>query len=603
MRKKQTPFPAAFLGTLFLSGLVGAQTLRFAVIADPHVGADGAADGLRTVVEAVKAQPGIRFVVLDGDLTEKGRDDEFAEFKSILAGLTISAHVLPGNHDLHWMGYGGEGFRTALGESRFVFQEGGSAFIGLGAGDLGHFAPDDLEWLAEAVRRLPPEMDLFFFVHDPPAMIDNWDRARNTLLPHRIIVISGHVHAESKQDEGGIPVFTVRAALAGAGRPGFDVFEIGPDAVTAESIVDGRPSPAWGRLLKAEWKSAPAVSPAAPTVKSARVLWKADLKTRLLAGPANDGKLVFLADLFGRIHCFDVKGSLRWTYEGRSPFMSRPVIFKKLLYAASSDGRMMKFDAESGRLAASAEFAERFTAPLVAYEDKQVKVPRLLAGTASGRLICVNLFNMTDVWTSAAAKGAIQSSPLVTGGKAIFGAWDGAAHAVDIESGRELWRWTENDNFYYSPAGSAPAAAAGRVFFSCPDGFVSAVDQADGRTVWRVNAEGWESLAVSSDGRNVLVKGRSGGFSFLDAASGALLKKVGPVPGGTDLFPNEPIEDGGRIYFGTQHGLVCEIDAAGALRPILDLGPGAVHTLIALGGGSYLAANVDGLLVAFEPLR
>ncbi|MGD0782509.1 MAG: PQQ-binding-like beta-propeller repeat protein, partial [Candidatus Aminicenantales bacterium] len=527
MRKTHISFPAAILGTLFLSGLLGAQTLRFAVIADTHVGEDGAADGLRTVVEAVKAQPGIRFVVLDGDLTEKGRDDEFAEFKAILAGLTVPAHVLPGNHDLHWMGYGGEGFRTALGESRFVFQEGGAAFVGLGAGDLGHFAPDDLEWLAEAIRRLPPDLDLFFFVHFPPSMIDNWDRARNILCPHRIIVISGHVHADSKREEGGVPVFTVRAALAGTGRPGFDVFEIGSDAVTAESIVDGRPSPAWGQIRKTEWKSASSAAPAAPLAGSARVLWKTDLKTRLLAGPVSDGKLVFLADLFGRIHCFDAKGSLRWTYEGRSPFISRPVVFKKLLYAASSDGRVMKLDADSGRLAASADFPDRFTAPLAAYEDKQVKVPRLLAGTASGRLICINLFNMTDVWTSDAAKGAIQSRPLVAEGKAIFGAWDGGAHAVDIETGRELWRWTENDNFYYSPAGSAPAAAAGRVFFSCPDGFVSAVDQASGRTIWRVNAESWESLGVSADGRKVLVKSRPGGISFLDAASGALLKNVG----------------------------------------------------------------------------
>jgi outer membrane protein assembly factor BamB len=603
MRKQRASFSATFLGTLLLAGLVGAQTVRFAVIADTHIGADGAADGLRAIVEAVKAQPGIRFVVLDGDLTEKGMDGEFAEFKSILAGLAVPARVLPGNHDLHWMGYGGGGFRQTLGEGRFAFQEGGAAFIGMSAGDLGHLGPEDLYWLAEAVRRLPPEMDLYFFVHYPPSLIDNWDRAQNILRPHRIMVISGHVHADQKLETGGIPVFTVRAALAGKDRPGFDVFEVEPDAVTVESIADGTPSPAWGRVLKAEWKNAPAIAPAPPMVGSARVLWKTDLKTSLLAAPVTDGKLVFLADLFGRIHCFDAKGSLRWTYEGRSPFISRPVVYKKQLLAASADGRMMKLDPGSGRLEASAEFKERFTAPLAAYEDEQVKVPRLLAGTASGRLICVNLFNMTDVWTSAAANGAIQSRPLVAAGKAIFGAWDGGAHAVDIETGRELWRWTENDNFYYSPAGCAPAAAAGRVFFTCPDGFVSAVDQASGRTVWRVKAESWESLAVSADGRRMLVKGRAGVFSILDSASGAVLRKISPVPGGADIFPCEPLEDGGRIYFGTQHGLVCEIDAVGTLRSILDLGPGAIHTLIALGGGRLLAANVDGLVAAFEKPR
>jgi outer membrane protein assembly factor BamB/predicted phosphodiesterase len=601
MRNKRVSFPAAFLGTLLLSGLLGAQPVRFAVIADTHVGANGAADGLRSVVEAVKAQPGLRFVVLDGDLTEKGRDDEFAEFKSIVAGLTVPIHAIPGNHDLHWMGFGGEGFRTALGESRFAFQEGGAAFIGMSAGDLGHFAPADLAWLAEAVRKMPPEMDLFFFVHYPPSSIDNWVRARNILGPHRICVISGHVHTESMELNAGIPVFTVRAALAGSGRPGFDVFEIGPDELTAESIADAKSAPPpWGRFSKAEWKSASAVPLAPPAALSARIVWKADLKTSLLAAPVTDGKLVFLADLFGRIHCFDAKGTLRWTHEGRSPFISRPVVFEKKLLAASADGRMIKLDAESGRLEASTEFRERFTAPLAAYEDRQVKVSRLVAGTASGRLICVNIFNLTDVWTSDAAKGTIQSCPLVTSGKAVFGAWDGAAHAVDIETGRELWRWTENDNFYYSPAGSTPAAAAGRVFFACPDGFVSAVEAGTGRTAWRVAADSWESSALSAGGKKVLVKGRQGDFFILDASSGAVLRKIAPAHGEGDLFPVEPLEEGGRILYGGQDGRVYEIDAGGAVRAILDLGPGAVHTILSLGGGRFLAADVDGLVAAFE---
>ncbi len=261
MRIRRFSFPAAFLGTLLLSGLLGAQTVRFAVISDTHVGADGAAAGLRAVVEAVKAQPGLRFVVLDGDLTEKGRDDEFAEFKSIVAGLTVPSYALPGNHDLHWMGFGGEGFRTALGESRFTFQEGGAAFIGMSAGDLGHFAPADLAWLEETARKLPPERDIFLFVHYPPSSIDNWVRARNILVPHRVCVISGHVHSDSLEETAGIPVFTVRAALAGtAGRVSTssrsDRTRSRPNRSRKES--PGRP---WAGFQKRDGKTPPPRTP------------------------------------------------------------------------------------------------------------------------------------------------------------------------------------------------------------------------------------------------------------------------------------------------------------------------------------------------------
>lgn len=588
------------LFTAVLAASLPAQSIRFAVVADPHVGSDHAAAGLREIVESINAQAGLRFVVLDGDITEKGGDDEFREAKSILAGLNRPCHVLAGNHDLHWMGYGGEGFRQALGDGRFAFQEGGAAFLGLSAGDLGHFAPEDLDWLAEAVHKLPPDADIFFFVHFPPSMLDNWDRARELLRSHRTIVISGHVHADQKLEAGGMPVFTVRSALAGSGFPGFDVVEITPDAVTVETVVSGKPAPAWGGIPKNEWTTAPAVAPSPLPSLPARILWRQERRTRLLAAPVTDGKNIFIADLAGRIACIDAQGAPRWTYEGKAAFISRPVVYKKQLFAASVDGRMIKLDAGSGRLLASAEFGVRFTSQLVAYEDPQVKVPRLLAGTAAGRLLCVNLFNLTDVWTSDAAKGAIQSRPLIAAGKAVFGAWDGSAHAVDIETGRELWRWTENDNFYYSPAGCVPALSDGRVLFCCPDGFVSAVDLKSGQTLWRVDAGSWESLGLSADGKKVLVKGRQGAFSILDIGSGAVLKKIAPAHGGGDVFPSEPLDDGGRILYGAQNGRIYEINAAGAVRPILDLGPGGIHTFVPLGGGRYLAANVDGLVVAFE---
>jgi outer membrane protein assembly factor BamB/predicted phosphodiesterase len=586
--------------SVLLAAAAFAQTTRFAVVTDTHVGANHAASDLRTIVETLKADPEIRFIVLDGDITEKGRDGEFEEAKAILAGLTAPFHVLPGNHDLHWLGFGWAGFRQAFGTDRFFFRRENTAFIGLSGGDRNHLTPYDLDWLAETIRPLPPETDIYFFIHFPPASIDNWISAHNLLRTHRTMVISGHVHADQQTEMNGIPVFTVRPAVSGSRPSGFAVFEIGPEAVVAEATTPDHQVLPIGRVLKSEWKPASAIAIVPPRPLPGRELWRRELRTYLHAGPVSDGKSVFIADQSGRITCLDAKGGIRWTFDGPSPFISRPIVHKKQLFAASADGRMIKLDANSGRQLASAEFRERFTSPLAAFEDVQVKVPRLLAGTASGRLLCVNLFNLTDVWISGAARGAIQSSPLAADGRAVFGAWDGSAHALDIETGRELWRWTENDNVYYSPAGCAPAAANGRVFFCCPDGFVSAVDGKTGRTLWRVAAGSWESLGLSADRKKILIKGRLDAVSILDAASGTVLQKIGPAHDAGDIFPAEPIEDGGRILFGAQNGRVYEIDGRGAIRPILDLGPGAIHTLLALGGGRYIAANIDGLVAAFE---
>jgi outer membrane protein assembly factor BamB/predicted phosphodiesterase len=579
---------------------LGAQTTRFAVIADTHIGADRAAAGLRAIVAAVNADPGIRFVIHAGDITEAGRDGEFREAKSILGGLTVPAHVLPGNHDLHWMGYGGAGFLQAFGTDRFFFREGNAAFVGLSCGDMGHLASADLDWLEASVRPLPADAEIFVFVHYPPATIDNWVLAHNILRARRTAVIAGHVHADKMTEANGIPVFTVRAALGAPAPAGFNVFNAGADGVTVQSVIPGKEPEEWGRLAMSAWTAAPAIALAPPPPLPGRVLWRQNLRAPLRCAPVTDGKAVYTADAAGRITCLDVKGAIRWTFEDKAPYISRPVLHKKQLFAASSAGRMVKLDAASGRLLASADFGERFTSQLAVFEDNKGKVPRLLAGTASGRLYCINVFNLTDVWKTDAARGLIQTRPLVLGGKAVFGSWDGHAHCVDIETGGEIWSWTENDNFYYSPAGCVPAASGGNVLFCGPDGFTSAVQLVSGRTVWRVEAGGWESLGVSADGKSALIKGRLDSFSILASAGGALLKKISPAHGPGDLYPIEPVEVEGRVLYGAQNGRIYEIDAAGIIRAIADLGPAAVTTLLPLGAGRIAAANVDGVVVLIQ---
>ncbi len=596
------PALAGLALSLLLCLGAAAQPLAFAVLADTHIGSGAAASsGLAALVQAINADPSIRFVVVAGDVTEKGRDAELEEAKALLGRLKAPCHVLPGNHDTHWAGFGGYGFQRAFGGDRFDFEMGGAFFLGLSAWDQGHFAPDDVLWLEDRIRRIPADADVFFFVHFPPPSIDNWARVHAALRTRRTVVIAGHVHADRQDYFHGLPVWTVRAALAGDDRPP----SMAVVTLDRSTVEIGRPDAAgiprlWGAFSRRGRAPAAALAPVPTLPSRAEVLWRRDLGRRLAAGPISDGRRLYAADHGGRITCWSRTGKILWTYQAKAPFISRPAVQGKFLLAASADGRIVKLDAARGGLFSAADLGLRPTSPLVPFETRSGRIPRFWLGTSTGRILATNSFNLTPYLTSDAAKGLIQSAPLPVGGRLVFGAWDGSAHAVDAATGKELWRWTENDNFYYSPAGCAPASDGRRVFFCAPDGFVSAVDLATGQTVWRVQAGAWESLGLSEDGRRILIKSRLDAVLVLDAADGRILRRIAPAHGAGELEPGAPLEWKGRILLGARTGRILSIDEGGRVETLLDLGPGCVHTLVPMGGGRFAAANVDGAVAVFR---
>ncbi len=71
----------------------------FVVLVDLHIGAPGAAEALTAAVEDInRIDPS--FVIVGGDLTERGEPEEFREVQRILSGLGVPWHAVLGNHDV-----------------------------------------------------------------------------------------------------------------------------------------------------------------------------------------------------------------------------------------------------------------------------------------------------------------------------------------------------------------------------------------------------------------------------------------------------------------------------------------------------------------------
>ena len=92
-------------------------SFSFAVFADPHISIENekSAADLRNVVNDVNNNPGIAFVVVVGDVSDKGDYESLMHAKNILNGLNCRYYVIPGNHDMRWSMSGGCSATTSSG--------------------------------------------------------------------------------------------------------------------------------------------------------------------------------------------------------------------------------------------------------------------------------------------------------------------------------------------------------------------------------------------------------------------------------------------------------------------------------------------------------
>ena len=91
-------------------GILSAQTFRFAHITDTHIGGGTGSDDLNRTVEDINRQADVDFIILSGDVTEFGSEEELLEAKSIISKLNKPYYVTPGNHDSKWSESGNNDF-------------------------------------------------------------------------------------------------------------------------------------------------------------------------------------------------------------------------------------------------------------------------------------------------------------------------------------------------------------------------------------------------------------------------------------------------------------------------------------------------------------
>lgn len=98
------------------------KPFSFAYLSDIHI-AEGTSriDDAITCVNDINSLPQIKFVIIAGDITEFGADEEIQTAKNIFDKLKVPYYIVAGNHDAKWSESGCNTFVKVFGYEGFNF--------------------------------------------------------------------------------------------------------------------------------------------------------------------------------------------------------------------------------------------------------------------------------------------------------------------------------------------------------------------------------------------------------------------------------------------------------------------------------------------------
>ena len=138
---------------------LGAGAQRIAVLSDLHVIPGNENDRqLRLAVEEINHGE-FDYVVVNGDISNEGSDEQLLNAKEILDGISKPLAVLPGNHENNWSQSATKTFKDTWGNDRFIATAGPDSLVivGINCGPYmkmgdGHIKREDLHWLRSELQ-------------------------------------------------------------------------------------------------------------------------------------------------------------------------------------------------------------------------------------------------------------------------------------------------------------------------------------------------------------------------------------------------------------------------------------------------------------------
>lgn len=500
------------------------QTFKFAQVTDTHVGGATGADDLRRTVLDLNQQQGIDFVILSGDVTEFGSDEELALAKQILDSLNLPLYVIPGNHDSNWSESGANSFRKVFGAETFFFEHNGVQFIGTTSGPNMRMSPgqiprENLVWMDSIFKAHPDQQKPLIAINHYPldSSLNNWYENIDRIKTKNVqLALCGHGHINKLYDWEGIPGVMARSNLrAKDAVGGYNIITVSSDSVFFQVR---RPL----FITEDYWLKLP-LKPVSPDVaqgvkrpnyalnanSQAKVLWEYEDHGDIGAGITADKKWMYTANTVGEVYALDLKtGKKQWTFKTAGKVYSTPAVHKGVVVVGSSDHFIYGINAKTGKE------LWKLQADKAVLGSPVVKNGKAYIGASDGIFRCIDVKTGKLIWSFNEVQGYVSTLPTLADNKVIFGSWKNGFYALDQKTGQLVWKWDNgHTNRMFSAAACYPVVENNRVFIVAPDRVMTAIDLKTGQTIWREKKDEYrvrESMGISKDRKLVLAKTMDG---------------------------------------------------------------------------------------------
>ena len=553
----------AFLTSLIvLFSIFSVSATRIIVFADLHVLPGNECEkNMRIAVDEIN-NTDADMVVINGDLTNEGSDEELANVKSILDQINKPLYVLPGNHETTWSQSATKTIFDLWGNDRFVTEMDDLVIVGIACGPYmkmgdGHIKQEDLHWLDKTLAECCTSgKRVVSFNHYPLKKdLDNYDDYIRVLRKYPVIAhVNGHYHKYEKyvsENFGDINCMMVRSLDFKKGNYGYTVMDISSDSVTFHNKQLGQ-EPVYVDGFATSYPTTHS-DIAIDMTEQPLYTDSASIFTRL----GFDKKNIYFGNSLGYAKAVNKKsGKELWSIATGASLFARPISVGKYVVIPSAAKELLWVNPKNGEIIQRNESEGAYVA------DGVCKDGALYLGG-------YNKFEKWDVktrkliWKYDALNNYCQAAPVVDNDEVIFGAWDTYLYCLDAKTGQLKWKWNNGSSRnQLGPGNVVPVITRDRIYIVAPDRYMTAIDRKTGKTIWRNKDHKYrESLGHSEDGTRVYAKTMDGELIAVDATTPDFKKLwVVDMKLGYEHAPCIVAEKDGVVYAGSRRGLVVAVN-------------------------------------------
>ncbi|MDR4989225.1 MAG: PQQ-binding-like beta-propeller repeat protein [Bacteroidales bacterium] len=594
------------------------QSLHLAFLTDLHITPGGeSSEQLSWLVQEIN-EGDFDMVVVTGDISNRGSYEELINVKKILDELIIPYHMLPGNHETNWSESASRDFLKLWCDDKFMFRKGTFLFAGLNTGPFmrmgdGHVKKEDMAWLEQALTsELKRGDQLLFFAHYPLSEgLDQWYEITDILNQHKNpLAFCGHGHRLQLLNFDGIPGIMGRSMVyRGENIPGYNIVTIRNDSLLVYDKVFGEEAgePAFAFyiadservLADLDMYPRPDFSINQTYDHVASVFYYED-QSSVFTGPllVGDTMLVF-GNSSGELKALDIRTKEAfWQHQLSGPLYATPVQEQDLIITGDLSGFLYAFHAASGEVAWWLETG----GPVLA--DGLIEDGYYYGGAGTEGFYKIDIEKGKAVWHYDAVPGLIQAQAALSPDYVVFTAWDTHVYCLDKNEGSLVWKWNNRSPVVlFSPGNVVPVISNGKVFIVAPDRYMTALDLESGRELWRTNRHMVrESMGVSEDGQTIFAKLMNDSIVAISAKPGHVNTKWALDAGfGYDHNPCPIVVQDDMLFAATRNGLVIAVDISS--REVAwkhKVGNSAVNKMHAGPDNTLWFTTADGRVVSLQ---